>query len=170
MKMNVLKAAAGLVSLVAYGAGTDSHKSIDAKAAFAHLQTLVGEWQADTSMGKVHITYESIAGGSALVERETMGNMPPMETVFHLDGGRLLLTHYCDLGNQPRLEARAYDPKAQKLDFAFLDATNLASPAASHMHSASYRFIDANHFNSQWELYENGRQKSVETAEYTRVR
>jgi hypothetical protein len=170
MRSNVLFSFAGLGCLVAYAASTGSPKPVDAKAAYTQLQSLVGEWQADTSMGKVHISYESIAGGSALVERETMEHMPPMETVFHLDGERLLLTHYCDLGNQPRLEARAYDPQARKLEFAFRDATNLASPAASHMHNASYHFIDANHFSSSWELYENGRQKSVETAEYTRVR
>jgi hypothetical protein len=170
MKTNVLLIAAGLACMVVYAAGPDSHKPFDAKVAYTQLQSLVGEWQADTSMGKVHITYESIAGGSSLVERETVEHMPPMETVFHLDGNRLLLTHYCDLGNQPRLEARTFDAQARQLNFTFLDATNLASPAASHMHNASYRFIDANHFSSRWELYENGRQKSVETAEYTKVR
>jgi hypothetical protein len=155
--------------LVAYAAG-GSGTPVDAKDAYARLQTLVGEWQADTPMGKAHVTYESIAGGSALVERDTMEHVPPMETTFHMDGGRLLLTHYCDLGNQPRLEARAFDPQTGKLDFRFLDATNLASPTASHMHNASYRFIDANHLSTRWELYENGRQKSVETFEFTRVR
>jgi hypothetical protein len=167
MKTNVLLIAVGIACLVAYAAGPDSHKLVDAKAAYSQLQSLVGEWQADTPMGKAHITYESIAGGSAVVERESMEHM---ETVFHLDGNRLLLTHYCDLGNQPRMEARAYDAQVRKLDFTFLDATNLANPAASHMHNASYHFIDANHFSARWELYENGRQKSAETFEFTRVR
>jgi hypothetical protein len=170
MEKNILITAVGFACLAAYAAGAGSQNPINAKDAYAHLQTLVGEWQADTNMGKARVTYESIAGGSALVERDTMEHMPPMETVFYLDGGRLLLTHYCDLGNQPRLEASAFDPQSRKLDFAFLDATNLANPAASHMHNASYRFIDANHFGTRWELYENGRQKSVETFEFTRVR
>ena len=169
MKTNLLLAAAGFICLVAYAASSDSHKPFDAKTAYSQLQSLEGEWQADTPMGKAHVTYESIAGGSALVERDTMEHMPPMETVFHLDGSRLMLTHYCDLGNQPRLEARAYDKQTGKLEFAFLDATNLASAAASHMHNAHYRFIDANNFTSQWELYENGRQKSVESFEFTRA-
>ncbi|HEY7393056.1 MAG TPA: hypothetical protein VH640_31340 [Bryobacteraceae bacterium] len=168
MKKNILITATGAVCLMAYAAG--SQNPADARDAYAHLQTLVGEWQADTPMGKAHVTYESIAGGSALVERDTMEHMPPMETVFYLDGGRLLLTHYCDLGNQPRLEARAFNPQSLKLDFAFLDATNLASPAASHMHNASFRFIDANHLSTRWEMYENGQQKSVESFEFTRVR
>lgn len=170
MKKNILITAVGVVCLVAYAAGDGSQNPVDGKQGLTHLQTLVGEWQADTPMGKAHVTFETIAGGSALVERDTMEHMPPMETTFYLDGNRLLLTHYCDLGNQPRLEARGYDYNSHTIEFAFLDGTNLASPAASHMHNASYRFIDANHFSTRWELYENGREKSVESFEFTRVR
>ena len=159
-----------LIWLAAHAAGPNPQNQVDAKAAYARLGTLAGEWEADTSMGKVHVSYELIAGGSALVERETMEHMPPMETVYHLDGNRLELTHYCALGNQPRLEARAYDAKTGALEFGFLNATNLASPAAAHMHNASFRFVDDKHFMAAWELYENGARKSTETAQYTRVR
>jgi hypothetical protein len=159
-----------LVWLVARAAGPNPEDQVDAKAAYARLGTLAGEWEADTSMGKVHVRYELIAGGSALVERETMEHMPAMETVYHLDGNRLQLTHYCVLGNQPRLEARAYDAKTGNLEFGFLSATNLASPASAHMHNASFHFVDGKHFTAAWELYENGAKKSVETAQYTRVR
>ena len=159
-----------LVWLAAHAAGPNPQNQVDAKAAYARLGTLAGEWEADTSMGKIHLTYELIAGGSAMVERETMDHMPPMETVYHLDGNRLQLTHYCALGNQPRLEARVYDAKTGNLEFGFLNATNLASPAVAHMHNASFRFVDEKHFTAVWELYENGSRKSVETAQYTRVR
>jgi hypothetical protein len=79
-----------LGSLAAQPAGRQSLPAIDATAAYARLNTLAGEWEADTNMGKARITYELIAGGSALSERETMENMPPMQTVYHLDGKRLL--------------------------------------------------------------------------------
>lgn len=159
-----------LVWLAAYAAGPNPQNQVDAKAAYARLGNLAGEWEADTSMGKVRVTYELIAGGSALVERDTMEHMPPMETIYYLDGNRLLLTHYCMLGNQPRLEARAYDAKAGTLAFGFLDATNLANPAASHMHNATLRFVDDKHLKSDWELFENGTKKSSETFELARVR
>ena len=159
-----------LVWHAAHAAGPNPQNQVDAKAAYARLESLAGEWEADTSMGKVHVSYELIAGGSALVERETMEHMPPMETVYHLDGNRLQLTHYCALGNQPKLEARAYDARTGNLEFGFLSATNLASPTAAHMHNATFRFIDDKHFAAAWELYENGARKSVETAQYTRLR
>ena len=47
-------------------------------------------------------------------------------TVFHLDGDRLILTHYCMAGNQPRMQATSYDAKKGEIRFQFLDATNLA--------------------------------------------
>src|SRR5690348_9833305 len=75
---------------------------IDAAAAFSRLKSLAGEWQADTQTGKAYLKYEVIAAGTAVMERETAEKMPEMLTVYHLDGKRLVLTHYCMAGNQPR--------------------------------------------------------------------
>src|SRR5690349_4484997 len=102
----------------------------DAAAAFAKLKSLAGEWEGNTDKGKVRLSYEVISGGNAVAERETGAQMPEMLTVYHLDGNRLLLTHYCAAGNQPRMEATAFDPQTGELRFKFLDATNLASPGA----------------------------------------
>jgi hypothetical protein len=154
-------------------AGVPGHTSdTEAKMAFARLRTLAGEWQADSPMGKAHVSYQVIAGGSAIVERETMDGMPEMsmETVFHLDGSRLILTHYCMAGNQPRMVARSYSPTTGDLRFEFLDATNLATPNAGHMHNASLHFVDGQHFSSEWQFYENGQPKTTESFQFTRVR
>ena len=157
-----------LTASALHGASSKSERSTDA-AAFARLKTLVGEWEADTRMGKAHVSYELIAGGTALVERETAEKMPAMLTVYHLDGDRLLLTHYCMAGNQPRMQARSFNPESGELEFQFLDATNLTA-GAGHMHDARFRLIDNNHFSSEWDFYENGQRKFAESAQYTRVR
>ncbi len=34
-----------------------------------------------------------------------------MITMFHMDGDRLLMTHYCGAGNQPRMKLVASNPK-----------------------------------------------------------
>jgi hypothetical protein len=144
--------------------------STNADAAFARLKTLVGEWEATTNSGKVHLTYELVSGNTALLERESSETMPSMVTVYYVDGGRLLLTHYCMAGNQPRMQAKALNPDTGELDFQFLDATNLTSPAAGHMHNAKIRIVDNSHLVSEWQFYENGKPKFNETAQYTRVR
>lgn len=156
--------------LAAAAVHADSPKSSHSNAAaFARLKALAGEWEADTKMGKVHVSYEVIAGGTALVEKETSEKMPAMMTVYHLDGDRLLLTHYCMMGNQPRMQATAYNVESGELEFQFLDATNLPT-GGGHMHNAKLRFVDNDHLAAAWEFYENGAPKMTESAEYTRVR
>ena len=144
--------------------------SIDSSAAFARLKTLAGEWRAETGNGQAHVAYELIAGGNTLLERETVDKMPPMITVYHLDGDRLLLTHYCMLNNQPRMQARDFNRESGELRFEFLDVTNLKGADAGHMHNATLRFVDDNHFVSEWDFYEKGQRKSTETFKYTRIR
>jgi hypothetical protein len=150
------------------GAG-ESKPRIDAPAAFARLKTLVGHWEGNTSMGKAQLTYELTAGGHTLVERESAEKMPPMMTLYHLDGDRLLLTHYCMAGNQPRMQATAYDAESGEIEFSFLDATNL-QPGAGHMHNARLRLAGSTQLESAWTFYENGRPKATERFAYTRVK
>lgn len=157
-----------LVVPAIYG-GTEA-TPIDAKAAFERLRGLAGEWESQGTMGKTHATYEVIAGGSAVVERTTGEKMAPMQTVYYLDGSRLLLTHYCMLGNQPRMEAKAFNPETGELSFELLDITNLATPGALHMHAGKFRFVDANHLKGEWQFFEDGKLKMSESAEFTRVK
>jgi hypothetical protein len=158
-----------LAAMVVHAASPNSQRA-PGPAAFARLKTLLGDWEADTQMGKARLNYELIAGGTAIVERETAEKMPAMLTVYHLDGDRLLLTHYCMAGNQPRMQARVFNPESGELEFQFLDATNLTTPGAGHMHNVKFRFVDNNHLATEWEFYENGQRKMAETAQYTRVR
>jgi hypothetical protein len=167
-RQTILIAGLLLVWAGAFAAETAPEGSIDAKAAFARLKTLAGAWEADTSMGKVRIEYEVIAGGTALVERESGDKLPAMVTVYHLDGGRLLLTHYCMAGNQPRMQARSFNPENGEIRFVFLDATNLAE-GAGHMRNATIR-LENDRVLSSWEFYEKGQLKSTESWRYTRVR
>jgi hypothetical protein len=158
-----------LASAALHAGGNKQDASVDTKAAFARLKTLTGEWQADTKMGKAHLSYELIAGGASLVERVTGENMPAMLTVYYLDGNRLMLTHYCMAGNQPRMQAHSFDPKTGELQFQFLDATNLSN-GGGHMHNATLRLSDNDHFTADWEFFEGGLRKTNESFQYTRVR
>src|ERR1700730_15071684 len=170
MKTRFFLLAALIAALTALrAADLKSAQPTDAAAAFARLKTLVGQWEATTSSGKVHLSYELVSGDTALLERESSDSMPSMITVYYVDGGRLLLTHYCMVGTQPRMQAKAFNPDNGEIDFQFLDATNLASPAAGHMHNAKIRILDNNHLVSEWQFYDNGKPKLNETAQYTRV-
>ena len=70
MKIQLIVANMLLAALTVQAGGPKVERSNDA-AAFARLKTLVGDWEADTKMGKAHLSYELIAGGTALVEKES---------------------------------------------------------------------------------------------------
>ncbi len=145
----------------------------DAAAAFARLKTLAGEWEAETKdLGKSRNRYELIASGTVLLEHESFDREKDhsMLSAYHLDGNRLILTHYCMAGNQPRLQLRRYDPATGEMEFAFLDATNLASSNAGHMHQVTLRVPESGGLASNWQFFENGKLKFSEPAQYTRVR
>lgn len=158
-------------ALIPIAASGDQGRSVDAAAAFAKLKTLAGTWEATSKeMGKVRVTYEVVANGTAILENESGEKMPAMVTLYHLDGSRLMLTHYCIAGNQPRMEAKSFDARTGELTFDFVDATSLASKSAGHMHAVKYQFLDATRFTSTWHFHENGQEKFAETATYTRVK
>jgi hypothetical protein len=68
-------------------------------------------------------------------------------TMLYLDGDRLLLTHYCDAGNRPRMVARS-SPDGKKVEFDFLDLSG--SNQNGHMYHAVFTIIDANHHTEDW--------------------
>jgi hypothetical protein len=174
MKLRLVTVIGILAFAVLAAAAADTAKPIQSVAAFDRLMQMSGEWESKDSAGKKsHIRYEVVSGGSAVVERfvsDAMGADNAMETVYYLDGNRLLLTHYCMAHNQPRMQAESFDSSTGELKFAFLDATGLSSPNAGHMHSVSMRFVDSNHVNADWNFFQDGKLKTTESVQYTRVK
>jgi hypothetical protein len=128
----------------------------NAQKTFDKLKTLDGMWEGKDPQGQdVKVSYRSTSGGSALMS-EIMGK-EDMITMFHLDGDRVLMTHYCGAGNQPRMKATA-SPDGETITFDFLDATNLASADAGHMHRMVLTLIDPNHHTEEWTFLDHGKE------------
>lgn len=163
----------GLLISILLLAGTalagSNPKQVDAGAAFARLKALAGEWEADTSHGKVQNKYEVIAGGSVLLEHINVPGEGEMVTAYHLDGDKLVLTHYCMAGNQPHMVAEKFDSPSGELNFAFAGASNLA-PGAGHMHNASFHLVSDNRFDAKWDFFEAGKLKFSEDMHFNRVK
>ena len=129
-----------------------------AKAGFEKLNSLVGEWQGKGPNGLlVNISYQSLAGGTALMETRAPTNEPSMISIFHIDGDKLMMTHYCSDGNQPRMRAEVFTKEIKSLDFNFVDVTNLAKPATGHMRNLSYTFLDKDHITQVWTWRQDGK-------------
>jgi hypothetical protein len=128
----------------------------DAQKSFERLMSLAGAWQGKTQEGRpVKVSYRVTSNGSALLSE--IAEPEGMITMFHLDGGRLLMTHYCVAGNPPRMQAAA-SRDGKTITFNFVDATNLATPDTGHMQRLVLSLVDAHHHVEAWCFLANGKE------------
>ena len=141
------------------------------KQAYERIKFLTGKWMGKSTKGWTdRIEFNLLAGGSAVEERSFDAHPgETMLTIFHMDGDRLMLTHYCVAKNQPRLLATTISPDGKTIEFTFLDATNLPSRNKGHMDKAVYHFLDNNHFTTLWTWYQDGNEKWMEEIQMERI-
>lgn len=137
---------------------------IPAQLAFDQFKKLDGAWKGKSTKGWEEIVnFKTIAQGSVVVESSFDAHPnETMMTMFHLDGDRLMLTHYCVAKNQPRLVATEFSEDGKTITFTFIDGGNLPSRNRGHMDKALFRFIDDNHVSTQWTWYQDGKERWME--------
>lgn len=129
----------------------------DAQKSFDQLKTLAGEWegrvttfppQAEIEGKTIQASLRVTSMGNALVHEMTgIGRPDHPVTMLYLSGDRLLLTHYCDAGNRPRMTGKM-SPDGKTVEFQFLDVDG--GTQYGHMHHAVFTAIDANHHTEEW--------------------
>ena len=126
----------------------------DIQVSFGALKSLAGSWigvvTTDPSNpdidGPIQVTMRVASRGSVLVHEIAPGGVPE-PTMIYLEGDRLMLIHYCEAGNRPRMVARkSADQKTVEFDFA--DISGSKSPA--YLHHFAFTNIDANHHTEDW--------------------
>jgi len=140
---------------------------------FERMKQLVGDWEGTQSGhgqegAKVRVEYRLTAGGSALVETLFPGAPEEMVSVYYDRKGKLAMTHYCMLRNQPRMTLAKSD--ARMIELVFARKGNDLDPAKEkHMHAVRITFEDNDHIIQKWTLYEKGKDKGGVTLKLTRV-
>jgi len=129
----------------------------EAQKTFEKIKALSGTWEGKVTMDMpvpeaaehsvMHVTLRTTSRGNAVMHEMTSAGPDDPITMFYPDEGRLLLTHYCDAGNRPRMEG-TLSPDGKTLEFNFLDVAG--SNLRQHMHHAKFTFIDANHHTEDW--------------------
>jgi hypothetical protein len=154
-----MKAIRILISFLLAVTATAALSQSAPQKSFDQLKLLTGSWEGKTADGKpVQVSFRDTAGGSALMSEIHGHGSDNMISMFHLDGpNRLLLTHYCSAGNQPRMTASA-SPDGKTITFNFLDATNLASLDAGHMQRVVIAMLDADHHTEDWTFTGHGQE------------
>jgi hypothetical protein len=153
-----------VLSMVLMSLSTLAFAQSDAQKSFDKLKTLAGTWQGEVTveppqpeMGNgtlTQVTMRVTSRGNALVhEMKGVGTADdPTKydhpvTMLYMDGGRLLLTHYCDAGNRPRMTART-SPDGKTVEFDFLDVAG--GTEYGHMNHAVFTVLDSNHHVEDW--------------------
>jgi len=144
-----------LLSALNLLAQSPSQKSFDL------IKSLAGSWEGNNQMGNpIQVSYRLTADGSTVMSEilsQMQGKQEDMISMIHMDGNRLLLTHYCAAGNQPRMQA-TLSPDGKSITFNFVDATNLATPDTPHMKSVVFKFVDSNHHIEEWHFQAPGKE------------
>src|SRR2546422_2724423 len=153
-----------LLSVALMSLSTVALAQSDGQKSFDKLKTLAGSWEghvtvvppqpemADGTLMQVSLRVTS--RGNALVHEMKEAGTPDDPTrydhpvtMLYLDGDRLLLTHYCDAGNRPRMAARV-SPDGKTVEFDFVDVAG--GTQYGHMHHAVFTIIAANHHIEDW--------------------
>jgi hypothetical protein len=153
-----------MLSVVLISFSTVAFAQSNAQKSFDSLKALAGSWEGnvttvpqDSGMGdnkNVEISLRVTSRGNALVHEMKAAGTPDDPTrydhpvtMLYLDSDRLLLTHYCDAGNRPRMVART-SPDGKTVEFDFLDLSG--GNQYGHMYHAVFTIIDANHHTEDW--------------------
>lgn len=137
-------------------AGTDSSGVQVASApdetqasALTTLAKLEGEWEMQMPDGATGpgSTFKLTSNGS--IVREIMfpgGN--EMTNVYHMDGDKLVCTHYCAAGNQPRMVADV--DGGNSFDFQVDYVSNLLPSHQVYMGGLKLVLVDDNTLEQHW--------------------
>lgn len=138
----------------------------EAQKSFETLKTLAGSWEGtltpvpavkDFSGARVKVMIRVTSRGNALMHEMTIAGLPddPI-TMLYLDGDRLMLTHYCDTGNRPRMVGKMA-PDGKTVAFEVLDISG--STQRGHMADTVFTIVDANRHLEEWKsIYPGGKQ------------
>src|ERR1700760_2618173 len=139
--MKALRLAVSAVMLVFSAA---AFAQSDADKSFDQLKTLAGSWEGPVGgmPMRANVTLRVTSMGNTLMHEMKMTGRPddPI-SMFHLDGGHLQMTHYCDAGNQPHFVATV-SPDGKTFTFDFVSATNLHPGQGGYMQHVVFTILD----------------------------
>jgi hypothetical protein len=156
-----------LLALYWSGPGLEAHAAQRNTDDFLErLKQLEGTWRGEggtlggDSNSVVH-EFRVTAGGSVVME--IMDPEGEREiNMYHVDGTDVVMTHYCGGGSQPRLKLDHTKASSEVMPFTYFDATNLENPAADrHIHASRLVFVDANHIESWWTVFKDGKELAM---------
>jgi len=137
---------------------------------FEIMKSLEGTWSGieikDGQKTPVKVQYRLTSGGTAVEEIFSPGTPKEMVSLYTVDGGKLLMTHYCTLGNQPRMKLS--ESKPGKIKLTMVDATGMESPREPHMGGLALTLKGKNKLIHEWIFVDPEGKKKTSVFNFTR--
>jgi len=118
------------------------------------LASLEGEWQLVDENGNLVNGSEFKLTSAGSVVREIMfpGDPHEMTNTYHMDGTKVVCTHYCAAGNQPRMVATGMEdtPDGPSLHFKLDSVSNYRKDHDHYMGELRLTLVDANTIHQDW--------------------
>ena len=156
---NIALSAAVLLGLAAGALAGGAPASAKSSPEFERMKSLAGTWKGESSShgqkGPAEATYKLTSGGSVVLETLDPGTPHEMVTLYHDAGGKLVMTHYCAMGNQPRMAVRKSTPEA--LEFGYVHTEGIDTRRDAHMHSLKLIMKDKDSLEQRWTDFKNGK-------------
>ncbi|MBI2104974.1 MAG: hypothetical protein HYT90_05290 [Candidatus Omnitrophica bacterium] len=167
-------AVAFVVGVGAASALADSEHMAPVAAPSADLERvkqLAGRWEGTSQEGQgeatpASIEYKVTSGGSAVVETLFPGTPHEMVSVYHDVGGKLSLTHYCMLGNQPELSLVSADGGSMSFSLSPSSPIQASEP---HMGALTLTQDGAGGLTQVWTATINGQPAPATTIRVKRA-
>jgi len=141
-------------------AGLNAHaaapaKSVTAADAYARLKGLSGTWKGSGNSGETKLegitfVYRVSAAGNVVEETLFAGTPHEMITMYTIDGGTLVATHYCGAGNQPSMKLNLEKSTADDLVFDFINVRGEHAHDAPHIQLGAIRLKGSDSLEAEW--------------------
>lgn len=125
----------------------------EAKAGFANIQKLAGNWEGTAFGMKATAVFAGSSAGSTVREIMAPGGEHEMTNMYHLDGDQIVVTHYCGAGNQPRMVSTMITPG--RIVFELDDISNYTGGPHGYMGRLELEFVNKDHVIQHWTNFDS---------------
>jgi hypothetical protein len=120
-----------------------SPASVGELTPFEVFQSLKGAWRIRAGDNTLPFEMTYALGSNGTIVAEQFGKEL---SVFYSDDGSLVMTHFCNRENQPRLKLKA-GSRPGRYEFDMFDITNLKDVSDAHVQKMIYEILDPKHMN-----------------------
>lgn len=131
-------------------------------ATFDQVAKLAGEWRLADEDGNIlegenaaTTRFDVSSAGNVVREIMFVGQPHEMTNLYHLDGQQLVVTHYCAVGNQPRMRSAEVAPG--RIAFKLDQVTNFTAKDQTCMGGLVLEIPDSNTVREVWTHFKSGK-------------